>query len=441
MKYDEYFKLKDITLNITNNCDLRCDYCFEHNKNKKQLTVENAIKILDKCYHNFEKNNDIKSVMVVNFFGGEPFLNWKVIEHLMKYSKEHKYRIEFGVTTNLTILTDKMIDIIEEYELGMLISIDGIKEIHDRNRCNSYDIVKKNVQKLIDRHLGYLLEARMTLMPKDCDKLLESVKSIVDMGITNIAPVAVTDTSWSDNDYIIYKKSLEEVWEWLINLYNENDNKKNVSIKFIEDYIENVLTIPLEVQMKHCQAGCNTTCSIGVNGDIMPCHQRHTVKKDYDLVKYGNIFDDDIKEINFNQNNTIGAFNCKKCIAYSTCKGGCPSENLTVNGNSNVMNETQCKITQIMVEVALEYQNKILNCKNIRSHRLNVLYQNLDLLNYLINKVLILPKDSFEYQKELVNFYEKMIDMETIILPSFNDAINVIIKDLVNINKEIFQRG
>ena len=413
--------------------------CFENNKNDLKMSIENVEKILDKCYENYLLTNDGKFPFVVNFFGGEPFLNFEVIEHAMKYASEKKYNMSFGVTTNLTILNEHMIDIIEEYELGILVSIDGIKEIHDRNRCNSYDKVKENVEKLINRHLGYLVEARMTILPEDVNELLNSIKSIVDMGIVNIAPVPVTDVFWSAEQLMNLYKNLNIVWDWLFDIYNDNENKKNITIKFIEDYIENVLMIPLnDYQTKVCSAGTFTSCSIGVNGDILPCHQRHAVSYKYRDLVMGNIFDDnDIKEIEFNNGTISGAYDCDDCIAKSVCKGGCPSENLTVNGNGNKMNEIQCMINIVMVTVAYEHQLNLLNCSNIRSHRLNILAQNISLLNYLFEEVLTKNPTTQEYAVSLLTFYEKIIDMEDIILPNFNEVLKKIVQQLVNINKEI----
>lgn len=438
MKFNDYFKLRDVTINVTNNCNLRCPYCFENNKNELKMNEDTIKKVIDKCYENYLLTNDAKFPFVVNFFGGEPFLNFSVIETAMKYAKEKGYNITFGVTTNLTILDDHMIDIIEEYELGILVSIDGIRAIHNRNRCNSYDKVKENVEKLMGRHLGYLLEARMTILPEDVDRLLESIQSIVDMGIVNIAPVPVTDVIWSPNQLLDLERNLNKVWDWLFDIYNNEENQKNISIKFIEDYIENVLMIPLnEYQTKVCSAGTFTSCSIGVTGDILPCHQRHSVSYRYKDLVMGNILEDtDIKEVEFNNGTIKGAFNCDECIAKSVCKGGCPSENYTKNGNGNIMNEVQCMVNMIMVSVAYDHQLDLLHCSNVRSHRLNVLSQNLSLLAFLFEEVLTKSPDSQEYAMNLLYFYEKIIDMEDIILPNFNEVFKKVIEKLVNINKE-----
>jgi radical SAM protein with 4Fe4S-binding SPASM domain len=232
---------------------------------------------------------------------------------------------------------------------------------------------------------------------------------------------------------------LKKVWDWTIDIYNDDENKKNISIKFIEDYLEEVLMIPLvEHQKKVCSAGTFTSCSIGVTGDILPCHQRHSVKDNYEKLVMGNILtDDDIKQIEFNNCTIEGAFDCNTCIAYSICKGGCPSENYTRNGNGNKMNEVQCMITSILAGVAYEYQLKIMSCSNIRSHRLNVLSQNLNLMRILFEDVLSCNPLSKEYVTNVMYFYEKLIDMEDILLPSFSEVLRTVIKELVNNNMEL----
>jgi uncharacterized protein len=440
MKFNEYFTLKSVTLNITNACNLRCPYCFENNKDGQKMTVENAKIILDKCYQNYlEHRQEGDNMLSISLFGGEPFTNFEVIEELLKYSREKKYSVEFGVTTNLTILTDHMIDIIEEYELGILVSIDGIKEIHDRNRCNSYDTVKANVKRLIDRDLGYLIEARMTVMPKDVNNLLESIQSIYDMGIDFIAPVCVTDTSWDNEDFNNFEKNLRTVWDWVISVYNNEDNHRNLSVKMVEDYLEKVLLVPLDVyQTTVCSAGSQKSCSIGVNGDVLPCHQRHSVKQGYQNLVMGNILEDtDIKEIEFNNFTINGAYDCNECPAKAICKGGCPSENYTYNGNGNQMNEIQCMITIILSEVAIEYQDLIMKSENIRSHRLNVLKENMKLLQILFEKVLTQEPGSKESLVQLMYFYEKLADAQEILLPSFRISIDEVINQMVNINRSL----
>lgn len=433
MTFDEYFKLKGVTLNITNGCNLNCVYCFEHSKNPRHMSVEDAVKIYDKCYNNYLKA-DYKEPFLVNFFGGEPFLNFEVMEAVMKYAKDNGHKSEFGATTNLTILNDHMIEVMDAYNLAVLVSIDGIKEIHDRNRCGSYDIVEKNVHKLLEKGLGRLLEARITIMPKDVPYLLESVKSVFEMGFDFIAPVPVTDTFWTPEEIADFKKADEDIWDWVIEKFNDENNKRNIQVKLVEDYLEKMLWVPVnEYQRKICSAGSPESCSIGVEGDILPCHQRHTVKEGYEELKMGNILNsDEVIKPDFACGEVKGAFPCEDCPALAVCKGGCPSENFTYNQDSNQLNEIQCLLMMAMAIVAIEKQHEIMNCKNIRSHRLNVLKTNMEIMSLLMNKVLP-SKNTEEFNKNLHDFYGKFMNCKDLLIDTFADAIERILENVINI--------
>lgn len=427
MKFDEYFKLKDLTINITNDCNMKpnCVYCFEKNKSKENMTKEMMKTILDKCYANYKANNPSETLNI-SLFGGEPFVNWDVIEYAVKYSKEKDYNISFGITTNLLELTDHMLDVIEEYEIFLLVSIDGTKETHNRNRSNSFDVVENNIKRLMDRGLKYLIEARMTVMPNEVDLLLDGIKTIFDMGIDNIAPVIVTDTEWKYQDFEKLNINLEKVWDWVISVYNDENNKRNLSVKLVEDFIEKIVkcNLSFDFMIETCHAGTNTSCSIGVNGEIMPCHQRHTMK-DKSAMTYGNILEDDIHEIKFNDKTIKGGFECNECPAKTLCKGGCLSENYTINGNSNKMNETQCLVYIIEVMVAMKKQEELLYSKKIRSHRLNVIKENLKLYDLMIGS-------EYKTVEDFMKIYEKIIDLDNIILPH----MEVIIEKWVSMNKK-----
>lgn len=428
MKFDEYFDLTCVTILVTKTCNLRCSYCYASDYSNCNLTNEQMEIIIDKCYANFRKNHTGK--FLVSFFGGEPLCNWGVIKHILDYSNEKGHDIEFGITTNLTLLTDEIIDYFEKFNIGILVSIDGIKEIHDKNRCNSYDIVASNVKRLLGRNLTRLIQARITFTPNDIPHLLDSIKSVYELGIVNIAPVPVTDMEWNDNDYKLFEQELSKVWEWVIEIYNDETNKKNLAVKIVDDYLEKILQSDiLDYDIKKtCIAGTNKSCAIGPNGDIMPCHQRVTVKKYYNDLIMGNIFtDDDIREVNFNDGTIKGYYDCDDCIAREICVGGCPSENMTMNDNGNIMNKIQCLTTMIMAKVAIDYQEKILNSTRIRSKKLNILKENLYLYHYFINNVLYNKNNKLE---ELLLFYEKLEDRSHILLPRFRKWFELSINSL-----------
>lgn len=344
MNFNDFYKLDNIVMNVTNTCNRHCKYCYAHTKSG-MMGNNTAELILDKCYKNhLEKGSNKK--FNVSFYGGEPLLNWDCIKHSLEYSKEKGYNISFGVTTNLTILTDEMIKYFKEYNVHLLISIDGRKETHDRNRDNSFDIVLENVKRLFENGLKDQMEARPTVMPYKCNELDKDIEYLIDLGFDTISPVIVRDTLWQEEDYDNLMEGLVLTWDLYFALWNDN---KPVKIKLCDDYINKDLVLGNKKQQEVCNAGDCKGCSIGVYGEIMPCHQRHLIDDKFDEFRNGFITSDEVKDINFNSyTRKSKAYDCDNCEARVICKGGCPSENWTENGDGNLMNVTQCNIERIM---------------------------------------------------------------------------------------------
>lgn len=348
MNFNDFYKLDNIVMNVTNTCNRHCKYCYAHTKSG-MMGVNTAELILDKCYKNhLEKGSDKK--FNVSFYGGEPLLNWDCIKHSLEYSKEKGYDISFGVTTNLTILTDEMIKYFKEYNVHLLISIDGRKETHDRNRDNSFDLVLENVKRLFENGLENQIEARSTIMPYKCNELSKDIEYLIELGFKTISPVIVRDTLWQEEDYDNLMEGLVLTWELYFGLWNDN---KPVKIKLCDDYIDKDLVLGNKKQQEVCRAGDCNSCSIGVYGEIMPCHQRHLIDDKFDEFRNGFITSDELKDVNFNNyTRKSKTYDCEQCEARVICKGGCPSENWTENGDGNLMNAIQCNIERIMFIVA-----------------------------------------------------------------------------------------
>ena len=348
MNFNDFYKLDNIVMNVTNTCNRHCKYCYAHTKSG-MMGINTAELILDKCYKNhLEKGSDKK--FNVSFYGGEPLLNWDCIKYSLDYCNGKSYDISFGITTNLTILTNEMIEYFKKYNVHLLISIDGRKETHDRNRDNSFDLVLENVKRLFENGLENQMEARPTVMPYKCNELDKDIEYLIDLGFDTISPVIVRDTEWKEEDYDNLMEGLVLTWELYLGLWNDN---KPVKIKLCDDYIDKDLVLGNKKQQKVCNAGDCTSCSIGVYGEIMPCHQRHLIDDKFDEFRNGFITSDEVKDVNFN-NYIIKSktYDCEQCEARVICKGGCPSENWTENNDGNLMNATQCNIERIMFIVA-----------------------------------------------------------------------------------------
>ena len=378
----EVFSCDSITLDLTNSCNLSCSYCFEHNKNADHMSIATAIKAVELAY---KSRPNREHPLGVNFFGGEPLLNWRVMRGVIDHCNIQRYKVQYGITTNLTILTDEMIQYFDDNSIPILVSIDGIKKVHDANRCNSYDTVRGNIDKLVNQGLGLYLEARMTIMPKDIRYAIDGVKEIFDMGISNICPIPVYDTHWRPDQLQIAKSFYKELAEFFIEVLKER--KRNISIKYIDDSV-------MDLVFKHdtendirCPIFKNTWCTIAPNGDVYACHQGPTMVNKYrDLFKLGNL--DSINETKIYTNNEMCKSEyilkeCDSCIAKGLCKSGCPTENLRVNDDSSKPSDSYCALQRIIWSNAKYFKDKFLALDNVRNRRLNIIKENIKLMDYM----------------------------------------------------------
>ncbi|MBC7791957.1 MAG: radical SAM protein, partial [Anaerolineae bacterium] len=170
------FPLQRIVLNVTNQCNLACGYCYEYSEDKISKTAnkpknmnhqiaEAAVDLL------FRESGDHPSVHVT-FFGGETLLNFPLLRSTVDYARKQaasaNKRVEFSLTTNATLLTETIVDFLAEQRVGVTVSIDGDREMNDRMRVfhdgrGSYDVIVPKIRLLLERHRTNSIGARVTL--------------------------------------------------------------------------------------------------------------------------------------------------------------------------------------------------------------------------------------------------------------------------------------
>lgn len=423
--FEEVYECDSITINVTNNCNLSCSYCFESSKSEAMMSFETAKEIIDKSYRDIPKEI---GVFTINLFGGEPFLNWKLIKQIIDYTNLKKYNVRYGVTTNMTILTEEIIDYIDDNDIMLLVSIDGIKEIHDKNRCNSYDIVIKNFKTLIDRGLDHLIEARMTITPNNVKYLTEGVESIVDLGINNICPMFATDLKWSEDDLELATKSYIDLMSYYISVLNK-ESERNISIRLVDDVIINSLE-PVITDSAICPIGNHKWCSFDTNGDIYPCHQcPTTTNKELKDMLIGNIYtgvdENKVEKYDMMPILEFDRDECVDCDGKIICKHGCPSQNIREMGNSKIPTPAHCDLSKMMVYSTREFRDSILNATNIRSRKLNVLKENLKVKEYFDTEFKTTNINTIAFNVKLLHFKDLIMNLDKNLLPSFKDYFEI----------------
>lgn len=416
-----YSKPQAVTMLLTNDCNLACSYCFESNKGKDYMPKEMALDILKATYNVVDP---MAGIFTLNMFGGEPLMNWDTFKAVCDYVLENNLKIRITATTNLTLLTDEMIDYIDELSIPILVSVDGIKEVHDKHRCNSFDKVIENMKKLIDRDLGYLIEARMTVAPDTAKYMYESVKMLVDLGINNIANVPASDLDWGAQSIQDYKDNYEKILDMYIDILNDETNKRNISLYKVDQAL-NLALEPIKEDTSMCNIGNPRWVIVDWKGDIWPCPDYPTTDN-VDLIagKIGNFYTG-VDETKVDPKPMVATYElerCKGCEAISICKSGCPYENYTKNGKFNEPTIGYCTLQKAFVEIIKAYQDKLLEATNIRSRQLNVLIENLKVKKYYDEKVKTINLLDREFGVRLNHFVEKYENLNNKgnVLPSFD---------------------
>ncbi len=353
--------IKSICLNVAHICNLACPYCFasggSYKGNEALMTLEVGKRAIDFL---FEKSYGRK-IVEVDFFGGEPLLNFQLIKDVVAYgeikAKEFKKAIKWSMTTNGVLLDKKVCEFLQKHNIGTVLSIDGRKEVHDKyryfkNKSGSYDQVVNNYQRFKEYSDDYV--ARGTFTKANLD-FYEDVKVLKNLGFEHLSmePVIGGDLTYDDLE------SIRESYAILAKKYL-NWIKEDKPLDFFHFNINLKGGPCIYKRITACGAGFEYL-AITPLGDIFPCHQL-IENKDY---RIGNIidgsFNDDISR-NFQNINIYTKEKCSNCWARFFCSGGCHSNNLKYGGDLYSPDDLSCETQKIRLETAIYVQaQKLLN--------------------------------------------------------------------------------
>ncbi|MDN5317139.1 MAG: uncharacterized protein PWR08_1264 [Thermoanaerobacterium sp.] len=353
--------VKALCLHVSHDCNLRCEYCFaskgDYNTGRKLMSEEVAFKAVDYLVKNSTGRRNIE----IDFFGGEPLLNFDVVKAIVNYGRslEDKFnkKFYFTITTNGTLLDDEKIKFLNENMDNVVISIDGRKEIHDEIRHyasgnGSYDKIVPLAKKLVEERNGksYFIRGTFTNKNKDFSR---DVFHLADLGFKEISVEPVVGTG----DEIYFDETdLQEIldeYENLAKLYVER-LKSGKPFRFYHFNL-NLYNGPcLLKRITACGAGYEYL-AVSPEGDIYPCHQ-FVGQKEFII---GNINDGitnvEIKD-KFKNNNIFAKEECKNCWAKLFCSGGCHANAYFTNKDISKPNEIACILQKKRIECAIMVQ-------------------------------------------------------------------------------------
>jgi len=351
--------IKALCFHIAHDCNLRCEYCFAkdggYGGNKELMSINTGKAAIDFLIANSGSRKNLE----VDFFGGEPLLNFNVVKEIVGYGNEHAAQcgkaFRFTLTTNGILLDDEKTRYINEKLGAVVLSIDGRKEIHDAMRKNSrgvgtYDMLVPKFKRLVDEraHKNYYVRGTYTRQNLD---FCEDVFHLHSLGFLNISlePAANTDSK----RLAITEDDLERIYAEYERLAIRilDSKKEGRPIEFFHYNIDLSCGPCAIKRVAGCGAGTEYL-AVAPSGDLFPCHQF----VGHEAFKMGNVFDGINRpglSPEFKNSNLYTKEKCKTCFAKYYCGGGCAADGFLTNGNINEPGLISCALERKRVECAL----------------------------------------------------------------------------------------
>ena len=359
--------LKAICLHVAHGCNMDCEYCFAGKGDYSGKSGIMSLEVGKRALDYLVENSGSRRHLEVDFFGGEPLINWDVCKELVRYGRElektHDKVFNFTLTTNGVLIDDDVIDFTNREMGNVVLSMDGRKETHDRMRHSktgggTYDSIMSNFKALVDsrteegadrRSKEYYMRGTYTAYNKDFSR---DVIAMADLGFTetSIEPV-VSDP---DVPYALHEDDLPQLFSEYEKLALEmlEREKRGEGFSFYHYTVD--LTGGPCIYKRVSGCGVATEyLAVTPTGDLYPCHQ---FVGDDEMIA-GNIYEGithpEVIDIFRNNNNLYTRDECKGCWAKLYCSGGCAANNYHSNGDINKVYRFGCELHRKRIECAL----------------------------------------------------------------------------------------
>ena len=351
--------VKALCLHIAHDCNLACQYCFaeegEYHGRRALMSFEVGKKALDFLIANSGNRRNLE----VDFFGGEPLMNWQVVKDLVAYGREqeklHDKKFRFTLTTNGVLLNDEVMEFCNREMGNVVLSIDGRKEVHDKMRpfrkgAGSYDLIVPKFQQFAESRHQDKYYVRGTFTHYNLD-FSEDVLHLADLGFKQISVVPVG--AEPKEPYAIREEDLPKLFEEYDKLAVEMIRRH----KSGEDF--NFFHFMIDLEGGPCVAKRLSGCGSGTEylavtpwGDFYPCHQFVGNEK----FLLGNvdegILNTDIRD-EFKCCNVYAKEKCRKCFARFYCSGGCAANAYNFSGDICGAYDIGCELQKKRIECAI----------------------------------------------------------------------------------------
>lgn len=351
--------VKALCLHIAHDCNLACRYCFaeegEYHGRRALMSFEVGKKALDFLIANSGNRVNLE----VDFFGGEPLMNWDVVKQLVEYGRSqeaaHNKKFRFTLTTNGVLLNDEIMEFCNREMSNVVLSLDGRKEVNDKMRpfrkgAGSYDIIVPKFQKFAESRNQMNYYVRGTFTRNNLD-FSNDVIHFADLGFKqmSIEPVVAAP----EEPYSIREEDVPQILEEYDKLAVEYIKRKKEGRGF------NFFHFMLDLQQGPCVAKRLSGCGSGTEylavtpwGDLYPCHQFVGQEK----FLLGNvdegIINTEVRD-EFKLCNVYAKEKCRNCFARFYCSGGCAANSYNFHGSITDAYDIGCQMQKKRIECSI----------------------------------------------------------------------------------------
>lgn len=360
--------IKALCLHVAHTCNLNCSYCFasqgKYHGERALMSFEVGKRALDFLIENSGTRRNLE----VDFFGGEPLMNWNVVKDLVAYArvqeKIHNKNFRFTLTTNGVLIDDEVIDFCNKEMSNIVLSLDGRPEVHDRLRVDymgrgSYGTIVPKFQRFVEKRGGKNYYMRGTFTHNNAD-FTNDIFHMADLGFTELSMEPVVCAP--DDAAALTEADLPVLFEQYEILAKEMIKRKKAGNGFtFYHYMLDLTHGPcIYKRISGCGSGTEYM-AVTPTGDLYPCHQFVGDTK-YLL---GNIWDGVTNteiQNEFKLCNAYARSECNDCWAKLYCSGGCAANSYHASGKITGIYEYGCELFKkriecaVMIKVAESYE-------------------------------------------------------------------------------------
>jgi uncharacterized protein len=361
-----------LSLFITENCNLKCQYCFAAGMEKRDINPQTAFRAIDFLFLHAGEHR----IVHLSFWGGEPLLRFDLIKQLVSYAEskavETGKKIFFSIPTNATLLTEEIIDYIKRHNIVLSLSIDGTEASQRFRKTlsgqNSYSKVVKNIKLLEQAGHISMVSVRKTVTPENVSYLARDIEFFLYFGFRSIAFSPDMESKWTEEAYELFQSEQLQCADMWINSLEEEKPF------FVQSWTDILLLRKLMNKKNEyvpdsffCGAG-STMIAVDIDGDIYPCHRFVFYDKEKRREKLGSIkkgFTEKERRLRYTDINVahkkVNYGQCHKCTLFQICRLLCPATNYRMTGDIYNLHPSLCRFFTITERILCSIERRIGN--------------------------------------------------------------------------------